>query len=226
MPSETRPTPPPFLDRLPAGDAARVRARMRVQRHPAGAELMAADTPGDEMFVILEGRVGISLFAPDGREVSYRDAGPGDLIGELALIDGRPRSASVIARDPVCAGWLGRADLTALLGSSPDFAMELLRHLAVMLRDNTDRVFAMSTLPVRERLLREVLRRARAAAGAPGAEVRLQPAPTHYELATRIGTHREAISRELSRLAREGLVRREGRVLIVTSVEALAARAE
>jgi CRP-like cAMP-binding protein len=122
----------------------------------------------------------------------------------------------------VTAGLLPRAEFEALLDASPGFALALLRHLSGSLRRVTERVFELSTMLVRDRLLRELLRRARDGAE-PGADrAELSPAPTHLDLASRIGANREAVSREMSRLSAAGVIKRRGRRLEVPSLARLA----
>jgi hypothetical protein len=84
----------------------------------------------------------------------------------------------------------------------------------------TDRVFEFSTLVVRKRLILELLRRAEEIEPLNG-QVSISPAPTHFELAARISTHREAVSREMSVLAKKGLIERRGGRLILHDLAVL-----
>ena len=100
----------------------------------------------------------------------------------------------------------------------------LLEHLSTQLRRMTDRVFEFSTLVVRKRLILELLRWARETGPADG-QVCITPAPTHFELAARISTHREAVSREMSALAKKGLIEKRVSRLVLRDVAALEALA-
>lgn len=101
----------------------------------------------------------------------------------------------------------------ALLAADPGFTRALLRHLARQSRAMTERIYEFAALAARNRLAAELLR---LAAAGPGDGDVIRPAPTHFELASRIASHREAVSREMSRFARDGLVRKvDGRLEII-----------
>jgi CRP-like cAMP-binding protein len=99
----------------------------------------------------------------------------------------------------------------------------ILRHLTTQVRALTERVFEFSTLAVRNRVHAELLRLAR---DHGGNDAVICPAPTHTEIASRISTHREAVTRELNRLEDLGLIVREGRSLRVADLERLQAMVE
>ena len=109
--------------------------------------------------------------------------------------------------------------------NNPSFAWALLEHLSDRMRAMTDRVYEFSTLVVRKRLIRELLRRAEGH-GAPGGRALLKPAPTHFELASSISTHREAVSREMSALAKRKLLEKRESTLVLLDLEALEELAE
>lgn len=183
----------------------------------AGTELVAAQDTTDEVFVILEGTARVAVHSEDGRMIDFADAGPGEIVGFIAALDGGPRTASVIARGPMRIAVTDRRSFLKLLDER-GFADSVIRSLVKQMRGLSERVIEFSTLLVRERLLRELLRRARtedAEATDEGEAVRLSPAPTHFDLAARISTHREAVSREMSGLSKRGIVKREKGDLVV-----------
>jgi hypothetical protein len=97
--------------------------------------------------------------------------------------------------------------------------LAVMKHLTGQVRSLTDRVFEFSTLAVRNRVQTELLRLA--GEGAVGNEAVLSPAPTHAEIASRISTHREAVTRELGWLEEKGFIAKEGRVLRVKNLAGL-----
>ena len=103
----------------------------------------------------------------------------------------------------------------------PTVTLAVLTQLVKRTRTVTRRVFELSTLHVDNRIQAEVLRLA-TLAGRVGKGARIVPAPTHVEIASRVSTHREAVTRELNRLSRIGLVTRSGDALLVTDIERLA----
>ncbi len=209
-----------FLDRLSAGDRA-VLEELFVVRNYAHGEIVISHLDEDRnMFFVLEGRLRATLYSRDGHEVNYRDIGPGNVVGELAAIDGAPRSATVEALEPARLGRLPAATFRDLVKTRPGLNTVLLEHLSAQIRRLTERVFEFSTVAVRDRLIRELLRLAEATSMQDGrAEIR--PAPTQIELAHRISSHREVVSREMSGLARAGLVVKRKGALIVSDLDQL-----
>lgn len=175
----------------------------------------------NDVFFILDGMVRINSFAPTGREVVFTDAGPGNVFGEFAAVDGLPRSATVFALTDCLLARMSAAAFADLLRENGTVSFRLVELLVVKIRHMTERVFEVSALAVRERVRRELLRLA--ADGAPaGAGRIIQPAPTHYEIAARIGTHREAVTREFNRLEAERVIevhRRQIRILDLRLLE-------
>jgi CRP-like cAMP-binding protein len=211
-----------FLDRLSAGDRA-VLEELFVVRDYAHGEVVISHLDEDrDVFFVLDGRVRATLYSEHGSEVGYRDIGPGDVVGELAAIDGAPRSATVEALEPARLGRMSAAAFRKLVETSPGFNAILLEHLTAQIRRLTERVFEFSTLRVRDRLIRELLRQA-GGTGARKGGAEIRPAPTQVELAARISSHREVVSREMSALAKAGLVEKRDGALIISSLTELSA---
>ncbi|MFT3810475.1 MAG: Crp/Fnr family transcriptional regulator [Micropepsaceae bacterium] len=177
-------------------------ARLRMVKAVKGRLLLAAGADSSDVFCLLEGRAHIALHSPQGREVPVRELEPGDVFGELAALDGGPRSASVVAITGVRLAVMQRKDFLACLQASPEASLWLARRLGAEVRRLTERVFELSALSMRARLHAELLRLARVAAPA----VIVSPAPTHEDLARRIGATREAVTRELRELTRAGVI--------------------
>ena len=185
--------------------------------------IIAEGTDTSDVFLVVAGRCQFSLVSPNGREVVLRDMGPNELFGELSAIDGGARSTNVTALEAGKLAHMSAAEFTQYLIDVPRAGLWIARQLAQRIRSLTDRAFELATLPVASRVQAEVLRVAREAA-APGEDsVLLQPMPTHADLAARIGTSREAVSRELGLLAQEGVLTQSGRKLEVPSLAALQA---
>lgn len=213
-----------FLSRLCEADIAALKARWVTHGYKHGELIVAHGDSDRDVFFLLEGRARVTLFSEEGKEIAYRDLTPGDIFGELACIDGGARSASVVALQDSRAARVPAAAFRALVESHPRLAWSLLEHLSWLLRRMTDRVYEFSTLVVRERLILELIRRAHENTLVDG-KVSIEPAPTHFELAARISTHREAVSREMSSLAKRGLIAKRGNKLLLTDLAALEALA-
>jgi CRP-like cAMP-binding protein len=214
-----------FLGRLDPDDAARLRAALAVRDHRDGETILSQGDAATDVFFVLSGVAQVALHGADGRLVLLREMAEGDVFGEFAAIDGGARTADVVACGPVRVGRMTRAAFLALLASRPGLSLAMMRHLVAVIRALSERVDEQTTMQVPERLLRELLRLGRAGTPRGDAAV-LSPAPTHASLAANIGTHREAVTKQLSALARRGLVVREGRALRLPSLKALAEEVE
>ena len=213
-----------FLSRLAEADRAALAARWTVRHYQRDEMIIAHDESGRDVFFVLEGRARATAFSERGRAVAYRDMEPGDIFGELAAIDGRARSASVVALEAMRAARLPEAAFRDIVDARPTFTWALLQHLSGEMRRMTDRIYEFSTLVVRKRLIRELLRLAEESEQAEG-RAAIAPAPTHFDLAARISTHREAVSREMSALAKRKLIERRGGSLVIRDLAGLKALA-
>jgi CRP/FNR family cyclic AMP-dependent transcriptional regulator len=143
------------------------------------------------------------------------------MFGEIAAIDRKPRSASVEALETCTIASLSASEFESLLRRQPEVALATLRHVTAEVRRLSERVFEFSTMVVQNRIQAELVRLAGEATQTRGQAV-LSPAPSLSDIAGRISTHREAVSRELSRLVALGLLRREQGDLRIIDVARLA----
>ncbi len=173
-----------------------------------------------DVLFLLEGLARVSIYSAEGQRVAFRDVAAGTIFGELSAIDGHPRSASVEAVEPCVAAVMRRPQFLAAMANHPEFTMAVAKHLTAQVRVLTRRVFEFSTMAVRQRLWAELLRLAEAAAGGKR-QALLSPPPTHAEIASRISTHREAVTREFAWLEAQGFIVKEGRALKVPDLEKL-----
>ena len=199
-----------FLDELRPEDQRAVLARSRTIKARKGQMVLGTGESSREVFIVQEGRLQVLLYAANGRELSLRDLAAGQLFGELAAIDGEARSASIVAATDARLLAIPDDVFRSLIATSPGVADWMLRRLAAQVRSLTNRVFEMTALHVQARLHCELLRLARTRGDA---DALVDPAPTHAELASRIGSHREAVTRELNALARQKIVRSSRRRL-------------
>ena len=211
-----------FIDRLDPDDLAALEERWTIRRYGRTEMIISHDEQSRDVFFVIEGRARATVYSQGGIAVAYRDIEPGGIFGELAAIDGRPRSASVIALDPLRVARLSDAAFRDLVKERPGITWTLLDHLASQVRRLSERVYEYSTLVVRKRLILELLRLADEP-DRPEGQVSIRPAPTHVDLAARISTHREAVSREMSALAKQKLVERRGGALLLHDLATLRA---
>jgi CRP-like cAMP-binding protein len=141
------------------------------------------------------------------------------MVGVLSAIDSRPRPATIVALQTSLIASLKSEDFSLMVHRSPIFCDAVLEHLASVVRSLNNRVVEHATLKVSYRIRRELLRIAREG-GSLQPTARL-PRITHAELASRVGTHREAVTREINHLVATNVVLREGRELLVKDLVAL-----
>lgn len=206
---------------VPAEALAEVERRCRWREFPAHSEIIHFQDSSNDVFFIVRGQVRAIIYSALGKMVTFRDLSSGDLFGEVAAIDGLGRSATVLAVSDCLTAQLSAKAFWSLLMNEPAVARAVLLHLNAMVRSLSTRVYEFSTLAVRNRIHAELLRIAREGESAAGRVV-IAKAPTHADIASRISTHREAVARELSRLARLGVLARYGGGWIVPDVARLA----
>jgi CRP-like cAMP-binding protein len=210
----------PILSELPQARLELLAGTCRWQDYEAGEEILSYLSPSSEVFFVAAGKVRVIVYSAEGKAVVFTDLRPGAMFGEIAAIDRAARSAGVESVEPSTIASLTAAQFQSLLLDEPVVAVATLRHIAGEVRRLSERVLEFSTLAVQSRIHAELLRLA-TAAGARQGPVLLSPAPSLSDIADRISTHREAVSRELSRLGAAGLLRREGGDLRVTDVARL-----
>ena len=174
-----------------------------------------------DVYFIIEGRVRAIYFSVSGREVSFSELPAGEMFGEIAAIDGQPRSVSVVALTDTLVAAMPVSVFWEMLRHHEAAVTAILNRLTRLVRRLSERVVEFSTLAVRDRIRAELLRLARQAAHGQNMVI-LMPPPTHAELASRVSTHREAVTREMCELCRLGIVERQNRALVVRNVAALA----
>lgn len=189
--------------------------RCRWGQYEKDRQVIGQSDPTTDVFFVLDGMVRAKSFSGTGREVSFVDISAGELFGEFSAIDGQPRASAIITLAACRIARMSRDDFRQMLLDHPTVALHLIEHLVAKSRALSDRVFEFSTLPVQNRVQSELLRLAAQGVVEDNVAV-IEPAPTHYEIATRISTHREAVTRELNQLVNMGLIRqRRGRIDIL-----------
>ncbi len=201
---------------------ARIERRCSWRRYGPGEPIVDYLDASGEVFFVVAGEARASIYSLLGKGVIFDDLGPGEIFGEYAALDGAPRSTSVEARTECLVASMSAVAFRAILQSEPAATLALARHLVVKVRELTTRIYEFSALAVSNRIQAEVLRMANLAPR-EGKSACIWAAPTHAEIASRVSTHREAVTRELNRLSRIGVVGRRDGALVVKDVDRLAA---
>jgi len=194
--------------------------RCRFRRLARDAHIVGYQDETTDVYFVVQGRVRVTIFSSAGREVTFRDFAVGDFFGELSAIDAKPRSASVVALGESVVAAMPAPAFRDVLLQYPSVMEAILKRLVGSVRMLSERVLEFSTLAVRNRIHAELLRLARGSGGA-GQTATITPLPTHAEIASRVSTHREAVTRELNELARIGLVERQSQSLLIRDVPKL-----
>lgn len=191
------------------------------REYATGEQILGYLDRSTHVHFLAAGRARVIIYSAEGKAVVFTDLEPGAMFGEIAAIDRGPRSASVEALEACTVASLSADQFEALMQAEPSVAIATLRSVTAEVRRLSERVFEFSTLVVQNRIHAELLRLASASQPIDG-EVLLSPAPSLSEIASRISTHREAVSRELSRLTAIGLLSREDGNLRITDLNRLA----
>lgn len=210
-----------FFEDLAASDRDRLAGFCHWTRYDARQQIFGHEDEGNDVYFIVAGRVRVTVFSASGKEVSFTDLGAGASFGELSAIDGRRRSATVIALEETLLASMSAEAFRRVLADHPELAAKTMNYLAGMVRRLSDRVVEFSVLAVSNRVHAELLRLARECGVIEGAAI-IKPAPTHAVIASRVATHREAVTKELNALARQGLIDRRDGALVITDVARLA----
>jgi CRP/FNR family transcriptional regulator, cyclic AMP receptor protein len=211
----------PVFGTLPADVLERLAASMQRRIYRRGQVVFHQDDPGASVHVIETGRVKVALTTPEGEELLLRVMGEGEIFGELALLDGRPRSATISALEETVTHVLERSTFLDFLRAHPEASLDLCRALAELIRRLTEQVEDLAMLDVPRRLERKLLELAETYGHRTPTGVRIDVRLNQTELASMIGTTRVSVNNCLAGLERRGIIAREGQRIILRRPEAL-----
>lgn len=216
----------PFFGGLDPDALERLAASMRSRKFRRGEVIFHIGDPGDALFVIVSGEVKISLPSETGDEAILATLRPGDFFGEIALLDGAPRSASASALMPTETVILPRDRLRELIATETGVRDALLASIAGELRRLTTHVEELHFLDITGRLAARLVRLAQES-GTPLADgsLRLRTNLTQADLAAMVGCTRQSVNKLLGQFTDDGLLRLERDGIVVTDLEGLSATA-
>jgi CRP/FNR family cyclic AMP-dependent transcriptional regulator len=205
----------PIFSELTDGDIAALGRLTARRRFPKDTVVFFENEEGDSFFMILEGRIKVTILGDDGREVILSMLGPGDFFGEMALLDNEPRSATAIAVEESELLSLHRTDFQTVLTDNRSITVALIKVLTARLRRANHQISTLALLDVYGRVARVIVDMAREE-GRRLRDGRIAfRRATHQEIANRIGTTRETVTRMLKDLERQGLIHIEGKEIVV-----------
>jgi CRP/FNR family cyclic AMP-dependent transcriptional regulator len=198
----------PLFAQVADDDLEQIASHLIERRYPRNTTIVEEGLPGDYMYIIREGRVKVTKLSDDGREKILEFLDEGAFVGEMALFERAPRSASVKTLTPVRLLALSRTDFIGLLKKSPDLAMSVIQELSRRLRTINEQASALSFQRVKDRTKGLLERLAKE----PASEGRRRtPSLTHQQIADMIGTSRETVTRVVKELKTEGWLGQEGK---------------
>jgi CRP-like cAMP-binding protein len=176
-----------------------------------GQTIFTRGDAGKDIYLVVEGRVRLSVFSSDGRALSFKHASAGDIFGEIAALDGGPRSADAIALTPLEAMTLAQERLNSLIGTNPRVARAAISYLCLRLRDTSEQVETIALHPIEVRLARFLLAKLKLRdANWSGAKAPLDLGMSQTELALLIGASRQKVNAALALLEEAGAIKRAG----------------
>jgi len=209
-----------LFEDLSDAELSTIAASCVIRTYEKQAQILGEQDQTTDVFFILTGTVRFNSYTPTGREVIFNEMSAGGIFGEFAAVDGLPRSSTVLAVSDCRVARMTAKKFFEALEQNGKISVRLIELLVGKIRAMSERLFEVSALAVRERIRRELLRLAR-----DGDQFRngvvIRPAPTHYEIAARIGSHREAVTREVNRLEAEGIVEVRRRHLRIIDMDRL-----
>jgi CRP/FNR family cyclic AMP-dependent transcriptional regulator len=205
----------PIFSELSAVDCEALAQLASRRRFPKDTVVFFENDEGDSFFMIVSGRIKVTILGDDGREVILTVLGPGDFFGEMALLDDEPRSATAIAIEECELLSLQRSDFESVIANKPSISLALVRVLTARLRKANHQISTLALLDVYGRVARVLMDMARdEGRRLKDGQIAFRRA-THQEIANRIGTTRETVTRMMKDLERQSLMHVEGREIIL-----------
>lgn len=209
----------PLFEELEGKDLDAI-AKVAISRsYSKGSIIILAEEEGDTLFIISQGQVKVSIVSEDGREAILALLGEGAVFGELSLLDGKPRSANVVATEATNLYMVRRSDFLQLVYKVPQIAVGLLAELASRLRKTDRKIEGLALLDVTSRISETLLQLADEQGEEQKTGIMLRNRPSHQQLANMAGTTRETVSRVLKRLESQGYITTRGRSIIMLREE-------
>ncbi len=216
----------PFLAALSDTDRQWLAQRVRRRNYTRGDIVFQKDDPGEALFIVESGSVRIHVTGAQGTDLTLAVMNPNDFFGDMSLLDGKPRSASASAVTDCALIVLERDHFTELVRKRPDAALAVLARVTQRLRGSDQMASDLAFLDAGGRLARRLLEIAEQSGVTREDGVLLNVRITQEELANMIGVTRESVNRNLSEFRRLGLIRNEGRKIIIRDPAGLRAYLE
>ena len=214
----------PLLSSLNERERETFKKKSHLKEFDAGHSIVEQGDFNTQVFFILKGTAHVLNYSESGRAITYAALTDGDMFGEMAAIDGLPRSAWVCSITNCKVIYLSGTDFIELVTGNPNMALAVLKKLSFNLRLSDERLTDISLLGVEQRVCIELIRMAQPDLANPGSHVILEM-PTQVNFASMVGSSRETISRIFGRLKDDAIITRFDRGYRIPSRERLKQRA-
>lgn len=214
-----------FWEGFDAATVEKLRAAGTRRRYPRGATLLNEGDIAGRVMIIETGRVKISCLSPEGRESVLGVRGPGQLLGELSVIDGKPVSASASALEEVEVTSIPAEGFLELMNSNGHVALRLIHVLTERLRDADLKRGEFGSLDAVTRVARRLVEMAERFGSDSGAGVRIDLPLSQEEIAGWTGSSRESVTKALQALRARGLIETHRKGITILDLEGLRRRA-
>lgn len=211
---------------LPEESARKVAALGKPRKFARGEALFQQGDAGDCAYLILSGAVKVSVVSATGREIVFAYLSVGDLVGDISVLDTRPRTAGATAAEAVNALVIMGADLQRLIADTPELASAVIRFLCARLRSTNELLESDRSFQTGPRLARGILRLLREHGHGEGDAEQIDFAISQTDLGAFVSLSRENVSRQLKDWSRAGLLELKAGKIIVKDREALEEAAE
>lgn len=209
-----------LLTGLTKKELAAVEKACRWRRYAPHQQIIDKESTTQDICFVVSGRVRVVNYSFSGRGIILDELPSESHFGELSAIDGKPRSARVVALEEAMIAFLPRQAFLRLLVDHPKLALKVMTHLATIVRRSTQRIMDLSTLGANNRVHADLLRHA-GEIDDETIEATLDPVPIHGDIASRVSTTRETVARVMNDLARKGIVEKKQNRLIIRDVQRL-----
>jgi CRP/FNR family cyclic AMP-dependent transcriptional regulator len=216
-------SPATLLEALPESITRSLKAKKSTLKFPAGAQILRQEDNSKDVFFINYGKVLVTFYTERGDKLSFVEIHAGQSFGELSAIDMKPRSANVLALEETSLTHIKHADFQSWCQIYPEFTQHVMCQLTAMIRRLHTSMYELSALDGIHRIYAELLRISKTGHTHNG-QIIIDNPPTHAEIACRIHSHREAVSRTYRALIKDGLLKKRSRQLVILQPNVLQQR--
>jgi len=195
---------------LPQSELMNLCGKLHWSRIETGNSLILHEDAGKHVILVCRGMLRAVVYAENGREITFEEYDAGDFVGEVSAIDSKPGMTHVVATADSIVARMESDTFTEKMNRYPTLSSEVAIKMCETIRSLSERVYQLSAMPVSRRIDLDLFRVA-TPYSIDGRSATVDPAPKHSEIANRVNTQRETVTKRVSALRRLGIVRSLGR---------------